>query len=89
MGQLNLLLCLHYRYSLAYGVIDIEAAVINPEMPFEQIRDAVNNQAGIIDFAELDKRNYIILDTETTGLGDADEVVELGITDKYGNKWRL
>ena len=42
----------------------------------------------IIDFANdviENKNNYIILDTETTGLGDNDVIVQIGIIDIDGN----
>ena len=34
---------------------------------------------------ELKEKNFIILDTETTGLGSNDEIVQLGVIDKEGN----
>lgn len=34
----------------------------------------------------LKKRDFVILDTETTGLGDKDEIVQIGIIDCHGNE---
>lgn len=49
------------------------------------LRDAVLKEAGIISFEELSTKDYVILDTETTGFNEDDEVIELGITDSTGN----
>ena len=51
-------------------------------------RKRIKDKNGVIDFAQdvlNNKNNYVILDTETTGLGDNDVIVQLGILDLNGN----
>lgn len=48
----------------------------------------INNRDGAIDLAReilKYKEEYVILDTETTGLGDNDVIIQIGIIDLDGN----
>lgn len=65
--------------------INVDNAGINPQMKMDELTLAINRQAGIIDFKDLDTMDYVVLDTETTGFNNDDEIVELGITDRNGN----
>jgi len=51
-------------------------------------KDTIKDRNDAIIFAQSilkDKNNYLILDTETTGLGDNDVIVQIGILDLDGN----
>lgn len=65
--------------------IDIDKTNIHPDMTYDEIENIVNTHAGIIKFSELEKLDFVILDSETTGFKKDDEIVELGIIDKKGN----
>lgn len=45
----------------------------------------LDKQMAIIKFKEILKKDIVILDTETTGLGNDDEIVEISIIDKNEN----
>lgn len=66
--------------------IDVDSLEINNEMPLEELKKVIQESAGVISFGELKDEDYVILDTEATGFGKDDEVIELGIIDKHGNR---
>lgn len=59
---------------------------INPSMPLSEIKSALSKSASTFNFLEMQGRDYVVLDTETTGLGNTDEIVEIAILDKNGNE---
>jgi DNA polymerase-3 subunit epsilon len=44
------------------------------------------HRAEVIQWAQglMSRKNFYVLDTETTGAGKGDEIVQIGIVDKYG-----
>lgn len=51
-------------------------------MPHPSPRDYANAVQWARDLLEL--RNFYVLDTETTGFNKTDEIVQIGVVDKYG-----
>ena len=68
----------HFRH-----IEELKQKAYSPELPFPDI-GIVPNYDFII--PELKDRNFVILDTETTGTGKEDEITELGIIDADGNE---
>ncbi|MEG1993587.1 MAG: 3'-5' exonuclease, partial [Oscillospiraceae bacterium] len=65
--------------------LDIESMGINPSMNLDDIKSTVKKHAGIIPFEELITKDFVIIDTESTGYSNDDEIVELGVIDKNSN----
>lgn len=74
-----------YLASCEARYIRVDDFEINKNMSLDELKAIVDENIGVISFEELNKMDYVILDTETTGFGNEDEVIELGILDKNGN----
>ena len=83
-----------YADEICFLLAKAEARYINIDKVLENVsslepylvKKAIQKEAGVIKFNELDKKDYVIIDTETTGFGKDDEVIEIGITDREGNE---
>ena len=62
--------------------LDIESMGINSSMNLDDIKNTVKKHAGIIPFEELITKDFVVIDTESTGYSNDDEIVELGVIDK-------
>lgn len=70
---------------IARGVrISDEAFNMYDTTGVEDFASRLNNLVGIVPFKRICESDVVYLDTETTGLGDDDEIIELGITDNNG-----
>jgi DNA polymerase-3 subunit epsilon len=52
------------------------------------VKETIKNKNDAINFAQdilIDKNNYIILEAETTGLGDNDVIIQIGVLDLDGH----
>lgn len=73
----------HYQSGRQYPVFRIEDCIKIEEYELSAKQSRLSNVSQSIH--ELFRKGFVVLDTETTGLGDNDQLIELAIIDDKGN----